>query len=314
MGKTKQPFLIILILAIGVLSLFILIKSTKDPSLSQSPSSQSPSESIAPKPKQENQSTMRSQIPSPVKDPVSLLLIGVDRRRGDVGRADALMVITLNPEQKTANVLNIPRDTKTRLVLGKKTARNDKINHAYSLGNGTSTTVQTVEKYLDIPIHHYIKVDFTGFRSLINLFGGVDVHVKNSFSYQGHHFQKGSQTLNGSQALAYVRDRTGGSDYDRHFRQQQVLNSLLEKGTHWSTLLKLNDLFHVIQKHTETNLSLNQAWKLLRTFREIPTKNRTTLHLTGYDQWQPRYFLIVPESERLRIRRILRKHMELPPY
>src|SRR5699024_12739473 len=100
-----------------------------------------------------------------------------------------------------------------------------------ALGNGVVATVRTVEHFLDIPVDHFVKMDFAGFRALIDQVGGVNVDVERNFSYKGHRFRKGKRTLNASQALAYVRDRTGGSAVDRHIRQQQVVSRLREKGT-----------------------------------------------------------------------------------
>lgn len=251
------------------------------------------------------------RLPPPTRQPVSLLLIGVDQRKGDVGRADALMIVTLNPSRKTVKVLNIPRDSKTRLVLGEGRLQEDKINHAYSLGNGIPSTVRTVEQFLSLPIHHYVKVNFSGFRRVVDLFGGVDVEGSRNFSYKGHTFKKGPMKLNGSQALAYVRDRTGGNDLDRHKRQQQVMRSLWKKGTHWSTLLKMDDLYHILQQHVTTDLSLQDTWRLLRTLRLIQEENVEVLHLSGRDQWSPRYYMIVPEKERQRVSQVLREHLEL---
>lgn len=242
---------------------------------------------------------------------MSLLLIGVDQRSGDQGRADALMLLTIHPDLRTVKVLNIPRDSKTRLWLGGGKWKQDKINHSYSLGTGIPSTVKTVEHFLEVPIHHYVKVNFSGFRSLVDLFGGVDVQVKSPFSYKGHHFKKGAMTLNGSQALAYVRDRTGGSDYDRHERQQQVMKNLWKKGTRWSTLLKMDDLYQVMHRHVKTSLSLQDTWQLFRTLRSVEEKDVEVLRLSGSDQWTPRYYLVVPKRERLRVGRRLKEHLEL---
>lgn len=308
MGNTKRSVFLFLILIIGVSALLWLSQFRMNPAPKEK---NQPSDTITPWTKQRILSPPESRLPSPVGQPVSLLLIGVDQRKRDVGRADALMVVTLNPSRKTVKVLNIPRDSKTRLVLNDGSHREDKINHAYSLGNGVPSTVRTVEQFLTLPIHHYVKVNFSGFRKVVDLFGGVDVKVSRSFSYKGHHFKRGPMRLNGSQALAYVRDRTGGNDYDRHERQQQVMKSLWKKGTEWSTLLKMDDLYHVIQNHVTTDLSLQDTWRLFRTLRNIREENVEVLHLSGTDQWTPHYYMIVPEKERRRVGQALREHLEL---
>jgi LCP family protein required for cell wall assembly len=243
--------------------------------------------------------------------PTTLLLIGVDQRRNDPGRTDALMVMTIHPQKKSVKILNVPRDTKTRLILGNGRTTQDKINHAYALGEGIPSTVETLESFLDIPIDHYVKVNMKGFRDIVDLFQGVDVNSPRSFSYLGHHFRKGPMHLNGAQALAYIRDRTGTNDFDRHRRQQQVLRSLWQKSKQPSTLLKLNRLFDILRRHTETSLTLRDAVSLYYTLSRIPEKNIETLQLRGHDEWGRRYYLIVPEKERLRVRSLLRRHLEL---
>ncbi|PTX62562.1 LytR family transcriptional attenuator [Melghirimyces profundicolus] len=312
MGRYNRKTLLAVVLALGVVILFRLQDPENPPSAPETPPSTPSPAPIRDRNTPDDPAAPRLRPPSPLDRPVSLLLIGVDQRKEDVGRADALLVLTVNPSSKTVKVLNIPRDTKTWLIRGNgQRLRRDKINHSYSLGHGAKSTVKTVENFLNIPIHDYIKMNFAGFRSVIDLFGGVDVRVRRNFSYKGHHFRKGPMTLNGAQALAYIRDRTGGSDYDRHERQQQVLNSLWEKGTRWSTIMKLDELFRIVRRHSETSLSFPQAWRTLGTVREIPKEKREVLRLRGKDEWSSHYYLVVPEGERSRVSRVLREHLEI---
>ncbi|PRX38592.1 LytR family transcriptional attenuator [Planifilum fimeticola] len=267
------------------------------------------------RPKTVGEEPVRKQpdAPKPVllDRPTTLLLIGVDQRRDDPGRTDALVLLTIHPRKRSVKILHVPRDTKVRLNLGKGRTALDKINHAYALGEGIPSTVQTLESFLDIPVDHYVKVNMKGFRKIIDLFGGVDVNSPRSFSYLGHHFRKGPMHLNGSQALAYIRDRTGTNDFDRHRRQQQVLRSLWHKSKHPSTLLKMNRLFNILRAYSETSLTLRDAVSLCYTLSRVPEKNIETIHFRGHDQWSSRYYFIVPEKERLRIRSLLRRHLEL---
>ncbi|MBD4898888.1 transcription antiterminator LytR, partial [Xanthomonas citri pv. citri] len=71
------------------------------------------------------------------KDPFSVLIMGVDERDGDKGRADTLIYMTVNPKTNTTDMVSIPRDTYTKII-GKGTM--DKINHSYAFG-GTQMTV-----------------------------------------------------------------------------------------------------------------------------------------------------------------------------
>ena len=89
------------------------------------------------------------------KDPFSVLLLGVDEREGDRGRSDTMVVLTVNPEDKTTKMVSIPRDTYTEII-GRGTM--DKINHAYAFG-GIEMSMATVENLLDIPIDYVVQVN-----------------------------------------------------------------------------------------------------------------------------------------------------------
>src|SRR5699024_6217945 len=81
-----------------------------------------------------------------------ILLMGTEEREGDVGRSDAMMIMTLDPKNQQMKLLSIPRDTRTEIV-GKGTE--DKINHAYAFG-GSDMSVATVENMFDMELYFYI--------------------------------------------------------------------------------------------------------------------------------------------------------------
>ncbi len=80
------------------------------------------------------------------KDPISVLIMGVDERKNDKGRADTMIYMTVNPKTNTTEMVSIPRDTYTK-ISGKGTM--DKINHSYAFG-GTQMAADTVEDLLDV--------------------------------------------------------------------------------------------------------------------------------------------------------------------
>ncbi|WP_317951459.1 LCP family glycopolymer transferase, partial [Rossellomorea marisflavi] len=137
------------------------------------------------------------------KHPFSVLLLGVDERAGDKGRSDTMIVVTVNPHEKTTKMLSIPRDTLVDIV-GRGTR--DKINHAYAFG-GVEMSMDTVEEFLDIPIDYYAKINMEGFKDIVNAVGGVTVNNDFTFSSGGYTFNEGQLSLNGEKALAYTRMR-----------------------------------------------------------------------------------------------------------
>ncbi|WP_178075402.1 LCP family protein, partial [Pseudomonas sp. 2822-17] len=97
-------------------------------------------------------------------DTISILIAGVDNEHGRIsGRSDVLMVAVIDIETEESTLLSIPIDTYVEIA-GEN--EYDKINHAYA--NGVETAVKTVENFLDIPIDHYVAINFTGFEQFID--------------------------------------------------------------------------------------------------------------------------------------------------
>src|SRR4051812_23560155 len=137
------------------------------------------------------------------KDPISILLLGVDQREADRGRPDSLIVLTINPDGQSVKMVSVPRDTHTEII-GKGTK--DKINHSYTYG-GIDMTIKTVESFLDIPIDYFIEVNMDGFKDLVDSVGGITVNNTLDFTYEGMDFPVGSLQLNGEEALRYSQMR-----------------------------------------------------------------------------------------------------------
>src|SRR5699024_12248826 len=88
-------------------------------------------------------------------EPLNILLLGVDARESDKGRSDALIVLSLDPQNDVMRLISIPRDTRTTIV-GK--GGEDKINHAYAFG-GTGMAVATAEDFLGIEVDYYFHLN-----------------------------------------------------------------------------------------------------------------------------------------------------------
>ena len=224
-------------------------------------------------------------------DRVNILLMGLDYRNWEIGegpsRTDTLMLLTVDPESRTAALLSIPRD----LWVNIPGYDYGKINTAYFLGEayqepggGPGLAIRTVEELLDIPIHFYAQVDFSAFERFIDEIGGIQVDVPEEIEVDpigpGNTvvLQPGVQTLNGPVALAYARSRnTFGSDFDRAHRQQQVIMAVRDQ------ILSLDILKTLIQKSPvlyrqlasgiNTNLTLQQVISLSWTASQIPEEN-----------------------------------------
>jgi LCP family protein required for cell wall assembly len=123
-----------------------------------------------------------------------------------------------------------------------------KINQAYALG-GPKLTVRTVERLTGVHIDHYLEVDFSSFMKTVDVIGGVPVCTATPLkdSYTGLNLPAGTTTLDGGQALQYVRSRhvDGSSDLGRMQRQQRFLAQVIHKMTSGDVLRDPLELSHV---------------------------------------------------------------------
>src|SRR5699024_230338 len=114
-------------------------------------------------------SDLREDFVDPKFDNVSILIMGVDaseerEESEDNARTDALMVATLNKDEKSVKLLSIPRDS---YVYIPEVGRNTRINHAHAYG-GPRATKHTVENLLEIPIDYYVRVNFEAFMDVVD--------------------------------------------------------------------------------------------------------------------------------------------------
>jgi LCP family protein required for cell wall assembly len=229
----------------------------------------------------------------------TILIMGVDRRAGDKGRSDVLIVATVNPKDSSTLIMNIPRDTRTTIA---GMNREDKVNHSYAYG-GTAMTIATVEKMISIPIDYYIKVDMEGFQQIIDTLGGVEVDNPLEFHYEGHDFPVGDLELKGEEALAYVRMRYDDprGDLGRNERQKLVIKAVINHLLRIQSVFKLNKIANSIEGHVKTNLTFDEWKKMGVQYREALDHVQTE-KLNGYGQIiDGIYYYIVNDKERQRI-------------
>jgi LCP family protein required for cell wall assembly len=158
--------------------------------------------------------------------PYYLLITGNDSREGETARTDTIMLCRVDPVKKQLSLVSIPRDTRVSIDgYGKA-----KINAAYAYGGPALTTTTVSEFADDTPIAHYYEVGFEGFVSLVDAVGGVTVDVPENTEVYGESIPSGVQTLNGEQALIFVRcrDTYKLGDFQRQANQRQFMSALLK--------------------------------------------------------------------------------------
>ena len=186
----------------------------------------------------------------------NFLLVGSDSRAGadpaaaDAGgigteadvsghRSDTIMILRRDKSTGDASLLSIPRDLWVQ-VPGHDGKR--RINSAFN--DGPEVLVETLQQELGLPIHHYVEIDFSGFKALVDSLGGVQIcvdYATRDVSTGLNITEPGCHILDGVQALAYARSRhyeefredekwheDPASDLGRTKRQQQFVNLALQ--------------------------------------------------------------------------------------
>ncbi|WP_066055764.1 polyisoprenyl-teichoic acid--peptidoglycan teichoic acid transferase TagU [Robertmurraya korlensis] len=243
------------------------------------------------------------------KQPFSILMLGVDEREGDRGRSDTMIVLTVNPNLNSIKMLSIPRDTRTEIV-GRGTT--DKINHAYAFGK-EEMAMATVENFLDIPIDYVVKVNMEGFEDIVNAVGGISVDNAFSFSEEGHQFNQGQITLDGEEALAYVRMRKQdpSGDFGRQQRQRQVIKGVIDQGASFNSLTNFDSIFSALGNNVKTSMTFDEMVEIQKNYKDA-AKNIEQIQLTGTGSTiDGIYYLVVPQEEKVKVQDLLKSHLEI---
>lgn len=252
-----------------------------------------------------------------VGDRTNILILG---KGGDGHTApdltDTIIFVSFSRKSKDVNFISLPRDIWI-------TSLRAKLNSAYYWGNqkappnsdkkggGLVLAKSVVEEIVGQPIQYALVIDFNGFKRVIDVVGGIDVDVANSFvdnkypiagkeedlcegdpefecRYETIQFDKGFTHMSGETALKFVRSRNAegdeGTDFARAGRQERVINALKGKVLSREVLLsidKLTDLKNAILSSTETDIDPSAASILTRFF--INTKDNSHSYVLPMD-------------------------------
>ena len=214
-----------------------------------------------------------------------VLFMGVDRREGDVGRTDTLMLAAIDEDQGSMTLLSIPRDT--RVLVGDYGY--DKINHAYAYG-GHALTLASVQDLMGVPVQHYILIDTTVFERMVDAVGGVDITVEKRMYYEDPwddhgglviDLEPGTQHMDGAHAIQYVRYRDGEGDIGRIARQQHFMQAVSTQIVSPQVLPRLPVIVEELYKAVETDLSVRQLVTLVQRFKDASPHGITMQTVTG---------------------------------
>jgi len=196
-----------------------------------------------------------------------ILLIGVDRRDASWnGNSDAMILVTVNYDEKTVTLSSFMRDLGVSIPgYGVR-----KMNHAFAVG-GAPLLMETMALNFGITPNNYAWVDFEGMKSIIDALGGVDMELTPAeASYVGISVNE-TQTvhLDGEQALTHARDRSsGGSDYTRTQRQRDTLLAIVQK-MRSAGLGELTDAANAVLPYIHHNIDQTTLLGLIFDLLEI---------------------------------------------
>jgi len=225
--------------------------------------------------------------------PLNILLLGSDTREGQNSRnriggespglSDTTILLHLSADRERAYGVSIPRDAMVeRPSCDRKDGQGvdpgglEMFNAAYAVG-GPACTIKTLEEISDIRINHFVVVDFTGFKAMVDALDGVPVCVPEEVNDDigKIYLPAGSYEMKGDQALGYVRLRhelSENGDIGRMKRQQAFLAAMANKAVSAGTLANPMRLFNFLDAATSsltTDTELADLQKLVSLGTEL---------------------------------------------
>ncbi|MFC3904051.1 LCP family protein [Clostridium disporicum] len=195
---------------------------------------------------------------------INIALFGIDAEDGKIGRADSIIIATIDTTHKKLKLTSIMRDSYVTI----EGHGDDKINHAYAFG-GPQLAIKTLNENFDLNIDDFVAVNFTTLPKIIDMLGGVTIDITSEeVSHIPGIDTAGTYTLTGEQALAYSRIRyASGGDYVRTDRQRTVLSKVFEKVlsinfTQYPSLL--SEILPMVQTNLDYSEILNLGNEVLK--------------------------------------------------
>lgn len=213
----------------------------------------------------------KEEVEGPM-EPLNILVLGTDDRSCEgcaidgetgAGGSDTTLLVHVSADRQEAYGISLPRDALvTRPDCVGKDGETipggelEMFNTAFALG-GPACTIQTMEQLTGVLIDHYVTVDFNGFVDMVDAVGGVEVCIPKEVDdpVRNIFFEAGTQTLEGRQALNYVRERyvlSSNSDIGRMKRQQAFIASMVNKVVSAGTLTRPDRVYSFLSAATRS--------------------------------------------------------------
>ncbi|WP_131740061.1 LCP family protein [Actinomadura roseirufa] len=247
--------------------------------------------------------------PRKLNKSLNVLLLGSDTRAGDNARygaaagmtgarSDTAIVLHLSPNRDQAVGVSFPRDSMVKIPEcekdkgGKVPAQFGMLNSAFAYA-GPTCTWKTLESLTGIHIDHFVQVDFSGFKRMVDALGGVEICLDRPVDDPRAelHLPAGRRTVKGEEALGYVRARYSlgdGSDLERIERQQRFMAAVVDKATGGSMLTDPVKTYGFLKAATKSVTTDDEL--------DLPTMKRLADGLKGINAGQVRFVTVPVES------------------
>jgi len=222
-------------------------------------------------------------IESP-KGQVNLLLLGSDARsRQKLFRTDTIILASMNPDQGTVDMVSFPRD----LYVNIPGWGQDRINTAWFHG-GYDSLAATLEHNFGVVPDHYVLINFSSFKKLVDSLGGLDVRVgeplTDRYGNRTITIPKGITRMNADMVLWYVRSRKTSNDFARNRRQQEILQALAEKLISMNAIRRAPELYAAYKESVTTDLTLIDMLTFLPLAAKLTDTSNIHQHFIGPKQ------------------------------
>ena len=240
-------------------------------------------------------------------DCITIYISGIDCvGAANVNRnSDVNILCTINTKTHQVLLLSTPRDFYIPLSISNGVK--DKLTHAGVYG--VDVSMDTLEMFYGINIDYYVKVNFTGFVEVVDALGGIEVYSEYDFTahHGGYSYHKGMNTVNGTQALGFARERyafpTG--DRQRGRNQMEVIKGIFNKLTSMEMLTNYTAVMASISDSIVTDMPQEVISELVKQqISEMPTWDIQTFSSNGkganeFTYSMPNYatYVMVPDEE-----------------
>ena len=226
------------------------------------------------------------------QDPVNILLLGIDQRPGENGyfRTDTMILLHVNPKTGDVGMISFPRDLWVEVPGYWET----RINSAHVIGDaknypggGPALAKKTVENLIGQPVDYYVRINFEGFRKLLEEIGCIDIDVPkliddptfpdDNYGYDPLYLEPGHYCMDADLALKYARTRHVDSDFGRMERQQQVIMAVKDKvlstGELPRLIVRAPALLNILSDSIQTDMPLSKMISLANMARNMDLDN-----------------------------------------